>query len=345
MKRIVLISVLAALLPVSLYAQPASSSVQSATPLPTTPVPITPLTEYFVDFDDSGSGDQDEGWDYVTVGSLMPYRVKEPLADADMPKQTGTDFRIDYKWHFSHSSASNPVLNMPTATVTSTHPGAATAAPTMSPATPNWYTTNEVSIRMPLTPTATGSEITLRHNTRFVFNGVVICDEPTEANDLVYRIKVVPRPSIKLTATSGTEIPDVEIIACVNDNVTFPANPPGANLVVDGFDKINVQFTLWHRPLGSTAAPTAVAEKQWLELSGKTLQFPGSLFTTVGVYTIDILNVTDRISRKSLDQDAVAAVAGADMPEDGKLKVFIYPQSNTTPETINDVQHIQNNLF
>ena len=339
MKRIVLISVLAALLPLSLYAQ----SVHSTTPMPSS-TPPWPITEtHFVDFGADGQTlDTQEGWDYVTVGSLMPYRVNVPLAGADMPKQEGTNFRIDYKWHFSHS---NTVLNMPTTggPFTATHPSAATAAPTMSPATPNWYTTNEVSIRMPLTPTATGSEITLAHNTRFVFNGEILCFDPSNPPaDLTYRIKVVPKPSIKLTATGGATDPDVEIVACVGDDVLFPVTNPGANLVVDGYDKINVQFTLWHRPLGSTAAPTAKVTGEWLELDGKTLEFPGSLFDEVGVYTIDILNVTDRISRKSLDQVAVAATVGTDTPENGKLKVYIYPQSNSTPETMNDVQHIKN---
>ena len=340
MKRTVIIAILAALIPLSLYAQG-----YSATPKPSV-VPPWPITgTYFTPFDNSGNTANNESWDYVTVGSLMPYRVKEPLLEGDVPQNA--DFRIDYKWLFTlHGSTTPmPVLNMPTEAGHVPNPGAATDAPTMSPATPNWYTTNTVSIKMPLTPTEDDEEITLAHNTRFVFNGIVLCDAITGPPDLTYKIKVVPKPSIKLTATGGATDPDVEIVACVGDDVLFPVTNPGANLTVDGYDDINVQFTLLHRELGSTDDPTAKVTAQWLVLDGKTLEFPGSLFDEPGVYSINILNVTDRISRKSLDQGAVAAVIGTDTPAAGKLKVYIYPQPNTPGVNVNDVQHIRNNVF
>ena len=339
MKRTVIIAILAVFLPAGIYAQ-------TSTPLPSTPVPINPLEDYFIDFGPATqTSDIQEGVDYVTVGSLMPYRVKPPIDDDDMPTGAKTNFSIDYKWLFTPLSPITPttplqVLRMPNGTtIPVSNPGAAPAAMPATPTNANWYTTNEVSVRM---PNQTGN-ISLTHSTRYMFNDEILCDDPS-ATDLTYTIRVVPRPSIKVNSADGIGVGDLEIVSCIDDPVIFPTNTDaGALLIVDGYDKINVQFTLNHKTLGG-GTPTPVMTEQWIELDGKELKFPGAMFNKVGIYTIDILNVTDRISRKSLDQDAVKSVltgADADVPPAGALKVYIYPKPNTPGTTI-DVQHIKN---
>ena len=331
MKRIIAIMIiLAALLP-------AVVNAQSATPLPsiTPPWPIAPT--HFVKFGPAAENlVTQEGVDFVTVGSLMPYRVNPPVLEGDMPTGANTNFSIDYKWQFMSGTAVLPVLRMPVDASGVPNPGAAPAA-TSNPVL-HWYTTNEVSVKM---PTTVGT-VALTNNSRLVFNGTVMCDEAPGTNDLNYTIRVVPRPSIKINTADGIGVGDLEMISCVEDPVTFPTNSDeGALLIVDGYDVINVQFTLKRRPLGGGDA-TTVVNAQWIELTGKELTFPGAMFTQVGVYTIDILNVTDRISRKSLDQDAVKAVADVDMPPAGSMNVYIYPKPNSSGN-VQDVEHIKNN--
>ena len=330
MKRTAVTVILAIAMSAGIFAQQLTNP--RFTQLPHTPVPITPESTYFVEFDDpSKSSDKEEGVDYVTVGSLMPYKVAPPIAAGDMPQSANTNFRIEYKWLFTPQSplAATPlgVLKMPAATTELPTPAALTATDAF------WYNANEVSVRMP----ADEGTVTLTNSARYVFNNLPLCPGE-DPDDKGYTIKIVPRPSVRLA--SGVAKEDLEIVSCVETDVVIPTSGLGAHLTVDGFEDINIEFTLTHRAIGSSGTPTTLYQNQWLVLNGKTLDFPGELFQSPGVYSIDITNVTDRISRKSLDRDAVKAKLETDLPA-ASYSVFIYPKPDTN--ILQPVKHIKNN--
>ena len=331
MKRIVLISVIiAAVLPASIYAQLTNPRFVE---LPNTPVPVP--TERFVIFGPAGANlVTQEGVDFATVGSLMPYVVTPPIEEDDMPQGDNTNFRIEYLWQFSPQmtppgpSALN-VLRLPLAATELPNPAA--APPSVIAPTANWFLTNEVSVRMP----AQTGEVRLTHNARYIFNEQPMC--PGDPNDnLNYTINVVPRPSIRVRP--GVSSRDLETISCIDEDVIIPTGETG-HLLLDGYEDLNIQFTMRRRPMASTNFTTIVAD-QWLVLEGKTLEFPGELFNEPGVYVIEFLNITDRISRKSLDMAAVAAQAGLDLPA-STYTVYIYPRPST--EVLQPVRHLMNN--
>ena len=333
MKRTVIILVsLAVLMPAIIYAQPTHANLVK---IPTV-ADALPLTDaYFKEFVSPPTDitHMAEHVDFVTVGSLMPYRVDPVFTGNEIPK--GTSFSIDYMWLFTPQAPLThtfSVLQMPTAVPP--NPGQATAS--SSAPTANWYTTNEISVRM---PASTGA-VVLSNSARFVFNGVVMCLDGTGPTPVDYKITVVNRPKLMPKTVSGTAV-DVEIVSCVDEDAEFPVNTAG-NALLDftGIGPFNINFNIKRTPLSGTSTIAYNYTNLWLKLDDDKLIFPDALFDEPGVYEIDILNMNDKISRKSLDQDAVKAVAGTDVPT-SSLKVFIYPSVNT-PGVLSPVEHIRN---
>ena len=351
MKRIVIIVILAVFLPVGMYAQSPSVFISQDDYNALLVVPVPPLAttfpidtaKHFVNFDvPANNAHNQEGVDYVTVGSLIPYRVKKPLTSAEKP----ASLTMDYMWLITPRSP-NPtvkldVFKMPTSLAEVTTTVAATPA---TPAAADYFTNNEISVKMPPQP----GMVDLRHRVRYTFKENEMC--PPDGTP-IYRdqlIQLVPRPSIKLNTGDGVGVGDLEFVGCVDESVTVPTTGTGAEalLLVDGYEDIIIQLKVSHKALETDGgAETVPFNGQWVKLSGKTLEFPGALFTESGVYTIDILNISDRISRKSLDQSLVKSViegptAGLDVPPAGSLKVYILPKI-TEPGHMEPVQHIRN---
>ena len=336
MKRIVIILViLAAYLPVSVNAQGTFTDPRFLTQAQydalLVPVPVAPQATHFIDFGlPTETANTQEGWDYVTVGSLMPYRVDEPLQTNEMPSK---NFRVDYMWLFTpEGAAARPVLKMPASTSELPTPPAATPA-TAAP----FFAENEVSVRMP----EEAGDVKLEQRVRYTFNNEEICppDDPNMKRE--HTIRVVARPSIKLNKEDGKTPGDLETVSCVDEDVTIPTGTgPSAQLIVDGIADIAVQFSLTHKAIGANTT-TDIATNQWLKLNGTALVFPGELFKAAGVYTIEFLNVSDRISRKSLDQVGVKAKDDLDMPEGGKYTVYILPKVDSV-DKMEPVQHLRN---
>ena len=338
MKRIaivVIIAVIGAFSPAKIQAQ---LMTQAQYDLLLVPVPITPLTTHFIDFG-TGASSTEEGVDFATVGSLMPYRVNIPLTPDEIP----ANFTMDYMWLFTpkapNATAKLDVWKMPTTVAEAETTVAATPA-TVTPNT-DFFQNNEVSVEMPPLP----GMVDLVHRVRYTFKGAEMCPE-TNPEKREQEIQVVARPSVKLNAEHGVGVADLEFVGCVEEPVTIPTGTDASGmLVVDGFADIIIQIKVTHQALvGDGGAVTTPFDNQWLKLTGNTLVFPGEIFTKPGVYTIDILNISDRISRKSLDQSLVKSVtsgANADTPPAGALKVYILPKI-TAPEDMEPVQHLRN---
>ena len=279
-----------------------------------------------------------EDVDFVTVGSLMPYRMEAVFTGTEVP--TGTNFQIDYFWRFvpqMDPPGPSPLAVLQKATATTPIPTGAATASTIDPVA-NWYKDeNEVTVRM---PRQTGN-ITLSTSARFVFNGDVMCQTGTPPTPVDYRITVVDRPKITPVMVDGVP-KHLEVVACVNEDVPFPSGTGATALLnLSGYGPYNVNFSITRTPMTGTDVDPYTYSNLWLVVTGNELVFPDALFDEPGVYEIEILNLTDRISRKSLDQDEVKAVAGADFPA-SSLKVFIFPDLGQ-PGVLSPTQHIRNN--
>jgi hypothetical protein len=251
----------------------------------------------YVEFSAAGTA---ESVDTVTVGSRMPYYVAPQTAIS------GLDF--EYKWLFSPALT---ILN---------YAGNANAQAGNS-AAPGYYKENEISVVMPASPGA----ITVNTNVQWVSGTTVSC--PPGSDD-AYSIQVVPAPTMiwkntpEITQCSpvAADVPvDIQLTGygqwLVNYNIVksdLDGNNPGtANNKTD-------------RPIG------AAKDNVGLTATDFQLMIDQGDFSGPGLYTITVTQLTDRISRKSLD------LVNGTLPT-STFVIKVYP----TPTT-NKLQHVKN---
>jgi hypothetical protein len=278
---------------------------------------VDPADLPYEDFEDNGEtfdSSKNEDVDYVTAGSRMPYRVKvdPPQGMASIP----ISWVLQYKWLFDPSLAILPISGGSTAlTPTTVH-----SAPA------HFYAENEISIVIPNSP---GTTIQITTDLRTVVNGTALnCGTtPTEiTNDIV----IVPPPSVEWDASltiAGTD-PDFKC-----DFIPIPVK-------ITGYSEFEIEFKISFDD-GDQVSNT---ETRFITVTvgdvvggGDTdVSIPMGIFAEAagsvgafGTYEIEIVNITDRISRKSLD-----AVAGV-VPNDPYI-VQIIPAPKPT------LQHIRN---
>ena len=204
-----------------------------------------------------------------------------------------------YKWLFSTTS---PAIVIQSLALT----------PTDLTGADNYFTANEISVVFPSL-----GDITISTNVRYMMGSTPLC---AAADDTDNTIRVIPRPTIKWVAD--------EVVGCVAMPVTIP-------VTVTGYKQFEVMYTITHYTTFDKTDDTPTTTNAWVVLTGNSLIFPASTFSATGVYEITITNITDRISRKSLDMDLVKAQMN-DLPE-GTYAVKIYPAPQTKP-----LQHIKN---
>ena len=237
-----------------------------------------------------------ESIDTVTVGSRMPYKVE---ALTGVP----ATLTVQYKWLFSPAIAIQSLSSTPTGLTGEN----------------DYYTENEISVLMPSSPTTAGSPITLYSNARYKSGSTVLCTN----TDAEYKVVVVPRPKIEWTTGPTTAY------GCVGSNIAIP------NAKATGYKQFEVEYSMvYYTKFDKSDTPTTLA-KAWVVLAGDELIFPAAAFTNAGLYEITITNITDRISRKSLDMNLVKAQT-VDLPT-GAYTVMILDLPKTKP-----LQHIKN---
>jgi len=276
-------------------------------------VPLAGIAGFFTDFTGANAVDT------VPVGGRMAYRVDPPDV---LP--TSLNISAEYKWLFAPAL---PVLQL-NAT------GTAATASTFTP-TANWYKENEISAVMAATafPTLPASA-TIRTNVRYATATSALCPGD-ETSDDVNNIVVIDLPEILWTAGG-------QVAVCVNEAFVIPLSTLRHFIAGSHPDpKLEIAFTItyWGKNFVNTGTP--VEEEDWflsganINMTSNTLSFPG--LTEYGLYEIKITNITDRISRKSLDP---LTVAGSKLPPD-VFTVVILPRPDAAP--LQQLQHIRNN--
>jgi len=180
----------------------------------------------------------------------------------------------------------------------------------------NYYDENEISVVM---PSSTG-DITITTNVRSLVGGNQLCT----GFDSTYTIRVLPRPTIKWDATTP-------VVGCARQAVSIDLT------LLTGNSQFEVEYAISYYDTFDKSGGITSTSSDWVVLtSDDSLDFPATAFDEgEGLYEIEITNITDRISRKSLDMSLVAAQT-ADLPDDA-FKVYIYPAPTTNP-----LQHIRN---
>ena len=211
--------------------------------------------------------------------------------------QTGVPAGLtaQYKWLFSPAIV---IQNLDGSALTNT--------------TDNYYTTNQISVVFPSL-----GDVTISTNVRYWTGTTDLCAAAVDADNT---IRVIPRPTI--TWTAG------EVAGCVAMPVTIP-------VTVTGYKQFEVNYTITHYTEFDKSDTSPATTDAWVVLTGNSLIFPAATFPATGIYDIKITNITDRISRKSLDMDLVKAQA-TDLPT-GVYSVKIYPAPQTNP-----LLHIKN---
>ncbi len=256
-----------------------------------------------------------EGVDTVTVGSRMAYKVAGDPIVASMPA-TIMNSSI-FKWDFSKAVTIKDIA------------GASTLTEFDASGSPKYYTAKEISVVMP----ASLGDMTLTINEKSrPVNGT-----GCEGNDSIANIFVVAKPTLQWPATANYS-------SCANDAVTI-------NVPVTGYGQWNVEYTITYKPFGGTAL-AAVTYTATIGANGKKAGTFGFTIPAVnfigtdgvqgvaGEYSVHVTKLTDRISRKSLDQTLVAAVQGANNTADIPSEAYVV---NILPTpTTKKLQHVEN---
>jgi len=310
---------------------------------------------------------EDEPIDIVTEGSLMPYKV-----DAI---EGVVGLKVEYKWWFQFNSnlvtgllpahrlyepeKINPLANSPfipppaiaTPSTALTHSTLNPVPPLDPPDNVFWYSANEVAVYMPTLTAVAGVkqpvDYELRTNVRYTNSANALC-EPAEVPGVTgpFTIRVIPRPKLLWTTEDEDEL---LVGTCEAADVVIPAN------VTTESEDVEVQIRIVRYEFGDyddEGKPKPGADPVdldgddlfWIALSGTNVfTFPAATFEDVGLYQISIVNVTDRISRKSLDMHAVRSQAG-DIPT-VPFRVVVNPKPGTDPDTgesIIQLRHVSN---
>lgn len=262
----------------------------------TTPVPTTTPTYPVIEQDDADDKDSDWWTGFTASGEekdMVTVGSRMPYMVEAQVFENAPEFTFQYKWDFSAGDIQT--LSGGTLTVVDN----------------DYYTANTVSVVM---PTTSGTTITIKTNVRTVSSGVALC----EGDELSYEVEVVGAPEIAWTETNP------EFTGVCVEKVTIPVDIEFDADINE--PKIEISFTI--TPTGGATTTYYLV----VDDSASEFEIPGSYFTgsSNGKFEIELVSITDRISRKSL-----VAITG-EVPS-VPYTVTILPAPTTKP-----LQHIRN---
>ncbi len=272
-------------------------------PSPSHPVDNTWYTLF------SASGTR-ESVDTVTVGSRMTYKTTgDPAINALVTanKMAASEFT----WVFSNSQA----VYVPSANGTTTAP---TPSTVVGHAGYFSGSLKEIHTIMPANPT---NSLTLFVNEWSMLTSTT---SGCEGKDTTYNIVVVNRPTLRWPGTAAQSI-------CASTAINLL-------LTLTGYSQWEVTYKIdYYDDFVGTGVPTTPGTSTKMTVpANKTLNFAATNFVNAGTYKITIENLTDRISRKSLDQSLVVSQSG-DFLNGAAYTVTVVPAPNTQK-----LQHVKN---
>ncbi|MDR1667981.1 MAG: hypothetical protein LBS03_09910 [Bacteroidales bacterium] len=236
--------------------------------------------------------------DTVTVGSRMAYKVRGDAVIAAMPASIMNPSY--FKWEFS------PALTIKSfdGTTDLTDLGS------------NYYAEKEISVVM---PSSTGT-MTLK----IAEKSRPVVGTGCESADSTANIVIVAKPTLQWPSTKVTG-------GCVDADIDIA-------LTLTGYKDWVVTYDVLYTDYISATTSTKASNQTATIGSEAKLTIASTVFDQPGKYEIKVTNLTDRISRKSLDQDLVKAIAGTNIPAATDMyTVHAYP----TPKT-HKLEHVKN---
>ncbi len=283
---------------------------------------VSAQTPNYTEFTTTGT----ESIDTVTVGSRMPYKMAGDPVIVGLAAQN--KMKSEFKWAF-YTGYLSTVTGTPLAWAINKGTTLTSATASTDAAYPNYYTDKEINVVMPGSP----GQYSLVVNERSIIlpSNVAGCT----GTDSIARIQVVAKPTLQWPTVKETA-------GCAATAVTIP-------LTMTGYGKWIVSYTVKYTKLDGTGATTlgtytAVEVGTDGRKSGQyDIVIPAANLDNLqtdksGIYTITINTLTDRISRKSLDQTSVAAVVGTHIPAAADVyTVNVYPAPKTKK-----LEHVKN---
>lgn len=284
---------------------------------------------------------EDENSDYVTIGSRMPYYVAPDETIADM-QTAGTMDYSNFRWEVLQSDLS--ALAITPATY-------ANAALTEGEGLAPWVTQNEISVTWADPTVVAGTQYVIRvtehSNPLGAGNFTLGCEDATPEIRNVY---VLARPTIDwgTAQTTGCGITPgaastfyvpLDVTGLGEWEVTYSVTYNGAAYIASTTSAALGTATTVTSDATVIAEAAATKNLEGTPDSG-TDGLPvvlngGGTLNGYGYYDVTITNITDRISRKSLDMALVASQVD-DIPATA-YRIYVNP----TPVT-NPIQHLEN---
>ena len=271
-----------------------------------------------------------EGIDTVTVGSTMQYTL-DPIGIFGVIPQ--------YKWVFTgpagHTWEIQKWVDKTATPPTYTPIVEADKNSLPYPAAGSVDATflnkiNEIVVKMPETiGTGTdGNKVTLTNDIRYSNSTTVFC--PNEQGAVDHEIRLVPAPKVEWEGDERM------VGVCIGTPVIIP------NSKLTGYSEFEISYGIQYfpnyDPVTGMGVGTVVPVDQWLVVKGDKVAINGAYFTEEGMYQITVNDVTDRISRKSLEHVAGEAPKTATNAAD-PYYVYIYP----TPDASTIIlRHVKN---
>ena len=261
----------------------------------------------------------------------MPYRLKR-LTPHNV---------AEYHWKFDEVPATFTVAGNVFALPTSLVPPQALPSPLNFAATfpgltqrpielkpdPHWYKENEIVVKIP--KDAADSEFTITTSVRFAMRPGAHCSGP-DTQFPVQTVSVVAAPTIEwATEQRATAV-------CIGDEVVI------SDVEITGNVDIVVEYSIRYWASfeeGVGSAPAAETQHILLDDTKKSLDFTtgeGGMFEEEGLYVIQVTGISDRYSRKALNQVDFAMTTPM-----AKYEVYVFPK--ITDDDSHKLEHIRNN--
>lgn len=276
--------------------------------------------------------------DYVTIGSRVPYYVAPDPIIAAM-QAAGTMGYSGFSWRFT--TAANVNL---TGVAAVNYDGTGTTATAQA----GFIRQNEISVIWGGADVATGSTYNVRAIERSnPLSGIADgCNGDEELKNVI----VLPRPTVVFPTTSAggcgitpgaasTFYVPVNVTGLGEWQITYTVTYNG-NAYIASTTTANLGTATTVTNDGTVVAEAAATKNILGTPTGDANGIPviingGGAASGFGYYDVTITNITDRISRKSLDLTLVAAQAG-DLPG-ATYRIYVNPTPSTSP-----IQHLQN---
>jgi hypothetical protein len=282
--------------------------------------------------------------DYVTIGSRVPYYV-QPDAGIVTLVGLGAMNASQFGWEFLDATATAAIA--PALTVLNYNGTGAAAG-----GAADFYVGNEISVVWDAASVAAGTQYTVRATEHSMPTSGVFADGCSDATPELRTVWVIDRPTIDFQAASSSAcgitpgagvqyfVP-IDVTGLGDWDISFDVTYNGAAYLAAQTYTAGTATAVANDAalLGAASAVKSLNGTPTADVDGLEVIINGATAANgFGRYDVTVTNITDRISRKSLDMTLVAAQV-ADLPA-AAYTIWVMPTPVTAP-----IRHRSNLTF